>query len=113
LVVIKPTSSVFLGKKSLFYLLLQHPFRAIISPSFKFKSINSLPGVNKMPNEELPQYLTEHEVSKISRRAVSSLRNDRVRCRGLPYTKFGRSVRYNLKDVLKYMEDRKVVPEEI
>jgi hypothetical protein len=66
-----------------------------------------------MPNEALPKYLTEHEVSEITRRAVSSLRNDRVRCRGFPYIKNGRSVLYSLKDVLEYMEDRKIVPEEI
>ena len=63
--------------------------------------------------EELPRYLTEYEVSEITRRAVNTLRNDRVKSRGFPYIKHGRSVRYNLDDVLQYMENRKVVPEEL
>jgi hypothetical protein len=65
-----------------------------------------------MPTEELPRYLNEHEVSEIMRRAVNTLWNDRVKSRGFPYIKHGRSVRYKLKDILEFMEDRKVVPEE-
>ena len=56
------------------------------------------------------RYLNEHEVSKITGRAVPTLRNDRCQCKGLPYVKAGRSVRYSLRDVLTWMEKRKVVP---
>ena len=59
---------------------------------------------------ELPKYLTEKEVSKITGIALSTLRNTRFQSRGIPYIKIGRSVRYDLKDVIRYMEDRKVVP---
>lgn len=57
------------------------------------------------------RYLNEHEVARLTGRAVPTLRNDRSQCKGLPYVKAGRSVRYSLRDVLMWMEDRKVVPE--
>jgi excisionase family DNA binding protein len=55
-----------------------------------------------------PQYLTEAEVADMTRISLSTLRNDRFRRRGLPYIKFGRSVRYSLDDVIQYMESRKI-----
>lgn len=55
-----------------------------------------------------PQYLTEKKVSDITHRAVQTLRNDRFHRRGIPYVKFGRSVRYLLDDVIAYMEARKI-----
>lgn len=57
------------------------------------------------------RYLNEHEVSKLTGRAVPTLRNDRCQCKGLPYVKAGRSVRYSLRDVLLWMEARKIEPE--
>jgi hypothetical protein len=54
-------------------------------------------------------YLTEREVAKIIRMALSTLRNDRCLRRGIPYVKLGRSIRYNLNDVVSYMEARKIV----
>jgi len=54
------------------------------------------------------QYLTEGEVSSITRRALQTLRNDRHRRRGIPYVKVGRSVRYKLDDVIDFMESRKI-----
>ena len=63
-----------------------------------------------MDNE---RYLTEKEVSKLTRRALQTLRNDRHRCRGFPYVKIGRSVRYDLEDVVGYMEAKKIRPAEL
>ena len=60
--------------------------------------------------ENTDRYLNEHEVSKITGRAVQTLRNDRMNCRGFPYVKIGRSVRYSLNDILDFMEARKVIP---
>lgn len=57
---------------------------------------------------DYPKYLTEKQVSEITSRALSTLKNDRFLNRGIPYIKAGRSVRYNLEDVLDYMESRKV-----
>ena len=58
-----------------------------------------------------PRYLTEVEVSEITRMSLSTLRNDRFRRQGIPYVKIGRSVRYNLLDVIEFMESRKIQTE--
>ena len=63
--------------------------------------------------EELPRYLTEKEVSQITGRSLSTLRSDRFNSRVLPYVKIGRSVRYDLDDVIQVMEARKIVPGEV
>lgn len=62
-----------------------------------------------MSSEE--RYLTEREVSKIFRRAPSTLRNDRHRRRGLPYQKIGRQVLYRLSDINAYLEATRIEPE--
>jgi hypothetical protein len=54
--------------------------------------------------QKIPQYIDEREVSKITGRALSTLRNDRYMGRGFPYCKIGKSVRYLLDDVLAYVE---------
>ena len=53
-------------------------------------------------------YLTEVQVALMIKRAVQTLRNDRFLRRGLPYVKFGRSVRYDEADVVEFMQNRKV-----
>ena len=50
------------------------------------------------------QYVTEKEVHQITRRALSTLRNERHLGKGIPFYKVGRSVRYLLADVLSFME---------
>jgi len=62
--------------------------------------------------ENLPKYIDEKVVSEITGRALPTLRNDRHNRRGLPYSKFGRSVRYSLEDVVDFMESKKIVPED-
>lgn len=57
------------------------------------------------------RYLTEKDVKKITQRALPTLRNDRHRGKGIPYMKIGRSVRYNLQDVIEFMESRKIQTE--
>ena len=57
------------------------------------------------------RYINEKEVARITGRALPTLRNDRHRRRGIPYVKVGRSVRYNLEDVLEYMESREILTE--
>jgi len=59
------------------------------------------------------QYIDEREVSRLIKRALSSLRNDRFQGKGLPYRKFGRSVRYNREEVINFMESRKIDTEPI
>jgi len=55
--------------------------------------------------------ITPKEVSLMLRRAEQSLANDRCARRGLPYVKIGRSVRYQIADVLAYAEGRRIDPE--
>jgi len=59
-------------------------------------------------------YLDEIEVSAITGRAVSTLRNDRHLRRGLPYLKVSaRSVRYRTPDVMNFMEARPITFDEV
>ncbi len=48
--------------------------------------------------------LTEHEVSRVIGRAVSTLQKDRVEGRGVPFVRVGRLVRYRESDVQAYIE---------
>ncbi|MFO7666044.1 MAG: DNA-binding protein [Desulfobacterales bacterium] len=56
-------------------------------------------------------YITEKEVSIMTRRALSTLRNDRFHRRGISYYKIGRSVRYSINDVIRFMEAGKIMTE--
>jgi predicted DNA-binding transcriptional regulator AlpA len=67
------------------------------------KEVNSLNQNN--------QYLNERQVSEITGRALSTLRNERSKRTGIPYYKVGRSVRYNFQDVIQFMESHKIIPE--
>lgn len=59
-------------------------------------------------------YLNEFEVSSITGRAVSTLRNDRFLRRGIPYLKISkRSIRYRTPAVLNFMESRPINFDEI
>jgi len=57
---------------------------------------------------EIPQYLDERQVARMIGRAVQTLRNDRHKGQGLPYVKFGRLVRYSVRDVHVFMESHRV-----
>lgn len=54
------------------------------------------------------RYLTEKEVSEMTRIAPQTLRNNRFHGRGIPYCKIGRSIRYALSDVIHFMERGKI-----
>ncbi|OPY88820.1 MAG: hypothetical protein A4E71_00216 [Smithella sp. PtaU1.Bin162] len=59
-------------------------------------------------------FLNEFEVSAITGRAVSTLRNDRHLRRGLPYLKVSkRSIRYRTPDVMNFMEARLITFNEV
>ena len=55
------------------------------------------------------KFMTEKDVAELTGIALSTLRNDRFHKRGIPYIKIRRSVRYDLRDVLKYMEEHKII----
>jgi hypothetical protein len=55
------------------------------------------------------EYLSEGEVAQLTGRALSSLRNDRSRRRGIPFIRWGRRfIRYKKADVLIFMDSRRV-----
>jgi hypothetical protein len=56
------------------------------------------------------QFLTETEVSQMTRIALQTLRNDRFKRHGIPYYKVGngKSVRYKLIDVINFMESGRI-----
>ncbi len=54
------------------------------------------------------EWVDEKQVAQITKRALQTLRNDRHHGRGIPYSKIGRSVRYELQDVVEYMRARKI-----
>jgi hypothetical protein len=58
-----------------------------------------------------PKYINEKKVAEITEIGVQTLRNDRHLRRGLPYIKKGRTVRYSLADIIEYMENHKIKPE--
>lgn len=64
-----------------------------------------------MPEKTYGQLVTEIEAAQITGRAVQTMRNDRHKCRGLPYIKLGRSVRYSLKDIQAYIQKKRIDPE--
>jgi len=71
---------------------------------------------NKMEVNELIKkpFLNEREVSAITGRALSTLRNDRFARRGIPYLKISkRSIRYRTPDVLNFMEARPITFDEV
>ena len=55
------------------------------------------------------ELLRETDVSKITGRSVGTLRKDRCQGEGIPYLKIGKSVRYSVDDVNKYLESRRVL----
>jgi len=52
--------------------------------------------------------LNEREAAKILGVAIQTLRNWRCRRKGPPYIKMGRAVRYQLIDLLEYMDKGKI-----
>ena len=57
------------------------------------------------------QWLTEVEVSLLTKLSLSTLRAHRFYRKGMPYSKVGRSVRYRLADVAAFMASRRVTIE--
>jgi hypothetical protein len=62
---------------------------------------------------ERTAYLTEHQVARLLSCSVSKLRQDRMKSRGIAFSKFGRSVRYAMDDVQATMKAARIEPREI
>lgn len=55
-------------------------------------------------------WLTEKEAAKITGLSVSTLQKQRFQCRGIPYSKLGKSVRYAYDDIVFFMNASRIVP---
>jgi len=55
------------------------------------------------------RFLNEKELSKLIGRSLSTLRHDRRKGKGVPFIKIQRQVKYDLDDVLCFMESNKVL----
>lgn len=53
-------------------------------------------------------YIPDTEVERLTGRKRQTLANDRHKHRGIPYVKCGHLVRYDLDDVIAFMESRKI-----
>jgi hypothetical protein len=53
------------------------------------------------------KYITEEELAQMLCISKSTLANQRSLHKGIPYVKFGRAVRYDLNDVISFMESQK------
>ena len=53
-------------------------------------------------------YLTEEEVSILTKFSLSKLRNDRFSRKGISYFKIQKSIRYKYSDVVAFMEEYKI-----
>jgi hypothetical protein len=58
--------------------------------------------------EITPKYLTEQETAIYTSIAVQTLRNNRYERKGLPFFKLGKSVRYAVEDIERYMKKNRV-----
>jgi predicted DNA-binding transcriptional regulator AlpA len=54
------------------------------------------------------RYINENQLADLTGIALSTLRNNRSKGQGIPYIKLGRSVRYDLQDVIEFMEAHKI-----
>ena len=61
--------------------------------------------------QNIPKYLTEREVSELTRIGMKTLQQHRWLNKGIAYSRFGRTIRYRLDDVLAFMEAGRVEPE--
>jgi hypothetical protein len=58
----------------------------------------------------VPRWIAEKEVADMTGRAVQTLRNDRCKCKGIPYSKIGASIRYKVEDVVSFMDGHRIIP---
>ncbi|HNR12155.1 MAG TPA: DNA-binding protein [Thermodesulfobacteriota bacterium] len=63
-----------------------------------------------MQQDTSTTYVDEKKVFEITNYSVSMMRKDRHFRRGMPYIKLGRKVLYDLADVHRFMQARKIQP---
>lgn len=61
-----------------------------------------------VPIHDERRFVDEHVISAATGYALQTLRTWRHQGRGFPYCKIGRSVRYDLTECLRYMDNHKI-----
>lgn len=61
-----------------------------------------------VPHPDSRRFVDEHIVSQVTGYALQTLRTWRHQRRGFPYYKIDRSIRYDLDECFKYMDDHKI-----
>ena len=54
------------------------------------------------PTDSVLESITEVQFAERQNRSVKTIQNDRLTGHGVPFVKFGRSVRYRLSDVVEF-----------
>lgn len=76
--------------------------------SYSRTIIDNIKCVRKIVQESyLNSYITETEASKLTGMSVAWFQRDRWKGGGIPFVKMERSVRYNVRDLIDFMESRK------
>jgi hypothetical protein len=65
-----------------------------------------------MVKQDKPRYITATEAAEILGLSPQTLANQRFRRVGLVYHRFGRAIRYDLRDILQYAESHRIDPQE-
>ncbi len=89
----------------------KNDFSEFLKKSEKMDFIELMKKPEKLDFSELVKkpWLNEKEVSALTGRALSTLRNERHMRRGIPYNVVGeRSIRYRLTDVIQTMEKTRI-----
>jgi hypothetical protein len=72
------------------------------------------PQPSSIPLEKLKdRYLTPKETSELTGINPATLANQRSARRGIPFIKVGRSIRYRMNDILAFMDEHRIDPEEL
>ena len=66
---------------------------------------------SKKSSEGIVMNVNEKALAKEMNLSVQTLRNWRHKGKGPPYIKIGRAVRYNIKDIEKYLKQNRIDPE--
>lgn len=83
-------------------------FRTVLSESVE-KAMSKIVAIEALKGKRL---LTEDEVSQLFSIPVASLRSERSRKMGPKYIKDGRRVLYPQAELIKYYDERMVVPDD-
>lgn len=61
-----------------------------------------------MQLQQLEQLIDEKQLAEITGKALQTIRNDRCKKKGVPYIKLGRSIRYSLSDIARYIDENRI-----